>query len=126
LTFILVPKYGDDVQVNAWNWRPTVEFLRAEGVIDDKTSELMTFHGSGAKADAESARRMGVAVERKLQSMGVGERIRSDQSVTGAAKKVAEFHNPDSIDAVDLYSATYEWLAQFKEFCKRCGGFEVR
>jgi len=68
---------------------------------------------------------MAVAVERKLQSMRPGERIRGDLSVTGTPKKAAEFHKPASIDTVDLYSATYEWLVQFKDFCEHCGGFKV-
>jgi hypothetical protein len=85
----------------------------------------MTLNGCGAQADADLARRMAVAVERKLQSMRPGERIGGDLSVTCAPKKVAEFHKPESIDAVDLYSATYEWLIQFKDFCEYCGGFKV-
>jgi hypothetical protein len=125
MSFILVPRQGDDVQVNAWNWRPTIEFLRVEGIIDDETAELLSLNGCGVQADADLARQMAVAVEGKLQSMRPGERIRGDLSVTGAPKKVAEFHKPESIDAVDLYSATYEWLVRFKDFCEYCGGFEV-
>jgi hypothetical protein len=111
--------------VNAWNWRPTIEFLRVEGIIDDETSELLTLNERGAHADADLTRRMAIAVERKLQSMHPGERIRSDLSFTNAPKKLAEFHKPESIDAVDVYSATYEWLVQFKTFCERSGGFRV-
>ena len=125
MSFILVPRQGDDVQVNAWNWRPTIEFLRVEGIIDDETAELLSLNGCRVQADADLARQMAVAVEGKLQSMRPGERIRGDLSVTGAPKKVAEFHKPESIDAVDLYSATYEWLVRFKDFCEYCGGFEV-
>jgi hypothetical protein len=125
MSFILVPKQGEDLQVNAWNWRPTIEFLRVEGIIDDETSELLTLNGRGAHADADLTRRMAIAVERKLQSMHPGERIRSDLSFTNAPKKLAEFHKPESIDAVDVYSATYEWLVQFKTFCERSGGFRV-
>jgi hypothetical protein len=72
MSFILVPRQGDDLEVNAWNWRPTIEFLRVEGIIDDETSELMTLNGCGAQADADLAGRMAVAVERKLQSMHPG------------------------------------------------------
>ena len=124
MSFILVPNHGEDLQINAWNWRPTIEFLRVEGVIDDEASELMT-RNLGAKVDADLAARMAAAVERKLRSMQPGERLLADLSLTGAPKKVAEFHKPETIDPVDLYSATYEWLVEFKNFCERCGGFEV-
>ena len=32
---------------------------------------------------------------------------------------------PHDIDAVDIYSASYEWLGEFVDFCRRSGGFEV-
>jgi hypothetical protein len=31
----------------------------------------------------------------------------------------------DQIDAIDVYSASYEWLAEFRDFSKASGGFEV-
>jgi hypothetical protein len=125
VSFILIPKQGGGLQVNAWNWRPTIEFLRVEGVIDDETSELLTTNGCGAEADADLARRIAHAIESKIQGMRPGERIRADLTVTAAPKRVAEFHKPETIDTIDLYSAKYEWLVQFKDFCERCGGFRV-
>jgi hypothetical protein len=125
LSFILLPNVGEDIKINAWNWRPTIEFLRVEGVIDNETAEQMTTHGSSVTVGADLARRMGAAVGRKLQEMHEGERIRSDLSITAAPKKVALFHKPETIDAVDLYSANYEWLVEFGDFCERCGGFKV-
>jgi len=125
LSFILKPKYGDDLKVNAWNWRPTVEFLRVEGIIDDNMAERMTCHGLYADVGVDLARCIGAAVARRLQSMRPGDRIRGDLSVTDAPKKLAEFHKPETIDEVDLYSANYEWLVEFKDFCESCGGFKV-
>ena len=125
MSFILVPKYGNDIKINAWNWRPTLEFLREEGVIDAEAFELMSLNGCGGKSDADLALRIAVAIDRKLQGMHPGDRIRADLSTTSAPKKVVHFERSDPIDAVDLYSATYEWLVDFKSFCERSGGFEV-
>jgi hypothetical protein len=41
MSFILVPKHGDDVQVNAWNWRPTLELLLREGLISEELHDRM-------------------------------------------------------------------------------------
>src|SRR3979409_1649630 len=41
MSFILIPNQGDDVQVNAWNWRPTLEFLRAQNIITTNHAELL-------------------------------------------------------------------------------------
>ncbi|MDX6577753.1 MAG: hypothetical protein QOE96_3706 [Blastocatellia bacterium] len=71
---------------------------------------------------------MAVAVENQLSTMKPGERMRVDLTVT-AIPKVSQVFGPDTqpddIDAINLYSATYEWLVTFKNFCKRCDGFMV-
>jgi hypothetical protein len=125
MSFILVPKQGVDLQVNAWNWRPTLELLRAENVIDSKTCELMGVQGCGGQADAELCLRIAAVIEDKLKSMHPGERIRADLMITADPKRLAQFGSNEPVDAVNLYSATYEWLTTFKDFCDRCGGFRV-
>jgi hypothetical protein len=42
------------IQINAWNWRSTLEFLDAEKVIDAEAFELMGLHDWGGKADVIS------------------------------------------------------------------------
>jgi hypothetical protein len=125
MSFILVPEHGEDIKINAWNWRPTIAFLHAEGVIDTETSELMCIHGVGKKVDADLARRISVAIDRKLKGMQPGQRFRADLTITSDPKKIVHFEKSDPIDANDLYSAQYEWLVEFKQFCERCGGFRV-
>jgi hypothetical protein len=128
MTFILVPNKGEDVQINAWNWRPTVEFLRAENIITSDHADLLTCNGCGARVDANLATRMAAAVDDKLSTMKPGERMRADLTVTAAPKTLAVFSpdmKPDDIDANELYSATHEWLATFRDFCRRSDGFLV-
>ena len=50
MTFILVPSQGEDLQVNAWNWRPTLELLLAANVIPEDDHELMGANGCGGEA----------------------------------------------------------------------------
>ena len=128
MTFILVPKHGDEVQINAWNWRPTLELLRNEGLVDAETYERMGAQGCGGKVDDALAHHIADFLERRLADMQPGERIRADLSVTAKAKTI-QVISPgsklDDINANDLYSATYEWFVTFKEFCRSSGGFEV-
>ncbi len=49
MTFILVPEQGEDVQVNAWNWRPTLELLRAEGLLTEENYERMAAVAAAVK-----------------------------------------------------------------------------
>ena len=128
MAFILIPNQGDDVQVNAWNWRPTIEFLRAQNIITTDHAELLGSNGCGARVDADLANRIAAAVENKLSTIAPGDRMRVDLTIT-SNPKVPQVWRPDTqsddIDVTNLYSATYEWLVTFKDFCKRCGGFMV-
>ena len=128
MSFILIPNQGDDVQVNAWNWRPTLEFLRAQNIITTDHAELLGCNGSGARVDADMANRIAAAVENKLSTIAPGDRMRVDLTITSNSKVPQVWGpdtQPDDIDVTNLYSATYEWLVTFKEFCKRCRGFMV-
>lgn len=125
MSFILIPNSGESVHINSWNWRPTLEFLYKKGLIDKENFELLGAQGCGGKVDADSARRIAEVVDSKVNTMKPGDRLRIDGAVTGEPKKKVEFHSKAEIDAIDLYSATYEWLVMFRDFCRICGGFKV-
>ncbi len=128
MSFILLPKQGKDIQVNAWNWRPTLRLMLEAGLIDDQQHELMGANGRGGGVDSETARKIADFLEQRLDRIGPGKRIRADLIATAAPKKKIVF-TPDTrvedIDAVDAHSATYEWLALFRDFCRTCSGFTV-
>jgi hypothetical protein len=128
MSFILVPSHGEELQVNAWNWRPTLELLLAADVISEEDHERMGANGSGGKVDAEQASRIAEAVVHRLGTMNAGERMLANLSVSKEPKKLSEFGpgvNPDDIDENELYSTTYEWLERFSKFCRSSGGFKV-
>lgn len=128
MSFILVPVKGEDLQVNAWNWRPTLELLFAAGVITEEEHKLLGCQGCGAKVDSKKAAQIADAVTEKLYSMNPGQRMLADLSVSSEPKQRAVF-SPDSnakdIDTNELYSTTFEWLDTFIRFCERSGGFKV-
>src|SRR3954471_22684873 len=107
MTFILVPKQGEDLQINAWNWRPTLELLYAERLITEEDYELMGAQGCGGQVDGALARRIADALERRLLSMKPGERIRFDQTKTVKPRVLQVFSpemDPNEIDVNELYS----------------------
>jgi len=125
MSFILIPQHGEDVKVNAWNWRPTLLLLRAANLIDENEYELMGANGCGGSVDAETAGRIAAFLERQFTSMHPSQRIRADLTVTDRPKQLAVFTpetKVEDIDANELYSATYEWLVMFKDFCRTSGG----
>jgi hypothetical protein len=129
MTFILVPKSGEDLQINAWNWRPTLELLREAKLITEEQYEGMGAQGAGGVVDAESAKAIANFVEGKLAEMKSEDRMRADLTVTSEPKALRVFtpngSNSGEADLNDTYSATYERLVTFADFCRRSGGFEV-
>jgi hypothetical protein len=123
-----MPKLGEDLQVNGWNWRPTLELLLAAGVITEQDHEVMGCHGCGGKVDQEKAERIADVVVAKLSSMNPGERMLANLGVSSEPKKLAVFDpslNTNDIDINELYSTTFEWLDTFAKFCRSSNGFKV-
>jgi hypothetical protein len=84
--------------------------------------------GCGALVGDELACRFADVVEQKLIGMSPDHRLLRDQSVTSKPKKTLIL-TPESdiseIDVMDAYSASYEWLVMFRDFCRTSGGFKV-
>lgn len=128
MSFILVPKEGEDLQVNAWNWRPTLELLFDAGVITEEDYDVMECQGCGGEVDRDKADRIADVVVGKLNSMNPGQRMLADLSVSSEPKKLAVFSlnmSADDIDNNELYSATFKWLDTFAKFCRSSKGFKV-
>ena len=128
MAFILIPKNGEEVTINAWNWRPTLELLHNANLIDGDLYERMGTFGREAIVDADTAARIADFLDERVGTMKAGDRIRADLTVTDKAKKPLIFTpgmQTDQIDVVDTYSATYEWLVQFRDFARASGGFEI-
>ena len=106
MSFILVPLNGEQVQVNGWNWRPTLEVLHRENVI--------TLHGG---------------VDRTKDKRDEARRKNPGRWELTDRPKIEVIFTPQlesqEADVNDLYSADYEWLATFRGFCKVSGGFQV-
>jgi hypothetical protein len=78
----------------------------------------MECNGCGGRAYADLANRIADAVESQLVRMFPGQRMLADLPVTSKPKSW-------DLNAPDIYSATYEWLVQFRHFCRRSKGFKV-
>ena len=69
MAFLLVPKSGESLMINAWNWRPTIELLRDAKQLDDDLYERMVTLGREANVDADTARRFADFIDLRLQAM---------------------------------------------------------
>ena len=119
VSFSLVPATGDGIWINAWNWRPTEELVRRTGIVPDGTLELLEF-GIG-EVTAEQALRIAEFLDDYLARLSPKDRVTLDGQVIDEPDTF-EFHRDD---LSRNYSASYEWLAKFRDFCRSSNGFTM-
>jgi len=118
--FALVPERGETIFVNAWNWRPTLELLRAHQILDPESIEMMGYNG-GYPVSAEEAQTIAGVLDRVLAQLGTDDRVLHDLTIT-AEPDTFEFYRDD---LARNYSASAEWLVEFRDFCRAGFGFAV-
>jgi hypothetical protein len=125
--FILEPKSGEDFVVNGWNWRPTMALLIREGVIPaGERSERCLANGCGGEFSLDESLHAAAVLEDLVSKMNAEQRVLPDGEITD---KPIGYHKPISewteADSWNNYSAKYDVLKAFAEFCRRSGGFLV-
>lgn len=114
-----------ELQINAWNWRPTLEIIDTFGIIDKERLELMGINTVGARVSEDEAHRIGEKIRDEILSKLMPQnRILYDLTITEEPDDF-ELYREES-EAWKNYSATYSWLKEFSEFCISSKGFEVR
>jgi hypothetical protein len=69
---------------------------------------------------AEQALRIAEFLDRYLADLTTGQRVPADGTITSEPKTYQLDQEPR-----ELYSATHEWLSQFRDFCRTSGGCTV-
>jgi hypothetical protein len=121
MAYTLKPMVGGDLLVNKWNWHPTIELLIRASIFTAERAEPLRYNCGGDVTEAEAIRVYEFLVS-YLSSMVPGQRLLLDGKTTSEPDTFEVFHGPDWDKN---YSATFEWLQKFRDFCKVCGGFSV-
>lgn len=119
--WILKAPDGADLSVNVWNWRPTLALLARDAVLDAEKLEMLGSNGHWQITPAE-AERVAAFLDVYLSKVPAGGRVRLDGVITTQVDTF-EFYRDD---LARNYSATVDWLAQLRDFCRLAtGGFTV-
>jgi hypothetical protein len=127
MAVILVPIHGEDVQINWWNWRPTVALLVRYRILPDgERADRCLANGCGGYLSEQEAKDAAEAIASLIVTIEPGQSILHDGSVN---KRPTDYSRPISDWDEDewrlAYSAQYDWLKRFETFCRTSGGFEV-
>jgi len=109
---------------NVWNWKATLEVIKSLDIISEGTVRQMSYNATGVKLEAEEAHAIGERIRDEiLPKLAPNKRIFADLTITDAPDDMTLFKDDD--EQWKNYSATYESLKDFSEFCLRSKGFQV-
>ena len=110
------------LDINLWNWRPTIALIALTRLIDAERVDLMGYNGTGVEITEAESRAIGRFLETEvLPALRPGTRLTYDLNVTD----VPDDYKLHRDDFAKNYSASYEWLTRFAQFCGTCSGFRV-
>jgi hypothetical protein len=121
MAYALKPVTGEDLWVNKWNWHPTIELLVRAGIFTGERSEPLHYNCGGDVTEVEVIK-IHEFLSEYLLSTAPGQRLLIDGKTTSEPDTFEMFRGPEWDKN---YSATFEWLQSFRDFCKVCGGFSV-
>jgi hypothetical protein len=103
---------GTRLNVNAWNWRPTLALLERRDLLDPEKLELLGYTVE-VEVTAEEAGRIARFLDGYLADVPADGRVLLDGAVT-TTPDTGELHRDDP---ARNYSATATWLRKFRDFC---------
>ena len=113
-----------EFRANIWNWKPTLEIIKSFDLIDEGKLRQMSYNATGARFSDEEAHTIGAKIRDEiLPKLEPNKRIFSDLSVTDAPDDKTLYKDED--EQWKNYSATYDSLKEFSEFCLKSKGFQV-
>jgi len=113
-----------EFRANIWNWKPTLEVIKSFDIVDEGKLRQMSYTATGATFSDEEAHTIGARIRDEiLPKLEPNKRIFADLSVTDAPDD-GTLHK-DEDEQWKNYSASYDWLKDFSEFCLKSKGFQV-
>jgi hypothetical protein len=126
MSFTLVDLSSENFELaaNVWTWKPTLEIIKSFDILSNGTVRQMEYNATGVKLTKEQAHEIGEKIrDQILPKLEPNKRIFMDLSITDAPDDGTLYRDED--EQWKNYSATYEWLKDFSEFCLKSKGFQV-
>lgn len=126
MSFTLLDLSSENFEFNAnvWNWRTTLEIIKSFDILSEGIIRQMEYNATGVKLEKETAHQIGERIQAEiLPKLEPNKRIFSDLSITDAPDDGTLFKDED--EQWKNYSASYDWLKDFSDFCLKSKGFQV-
>jgi len=115
---------GFEFQANVWHWKTALEIIKSFDLLSESKIKQMSYNATGVKLEKDDAHLIGEKIRDEiLPKLAPNKRIFADLSITDAPDDGTLYRDDD--EQWKNYSADYEWLKEFSEFCLKSKGFQV-
>jgi len=113
-----------EFRANVWNWKTVIEIIKDFDVLSESKIKQMNYNATGVKLNTNEAHLIGDKIRNEiLPKLEPNKRIFADLSITDAPDDGTLYRDED--EQWKNYSADYDWLKDFSEFCLKSKGFQV-
>jgi hypothetical protein len=113
-----------ELSANVWSWKPTLEIIKSLNIISEGKLRQMEYAATGVKIEIEDAHDIGRKIQEKiLPELEPNKRMFMDLSITDTPDDRTIYRDED--EKWKSYSASYDWLKEFSDFCLKSKGFQV-
>lgn len=126
MSFTLLDLGAENFEFNAnvWNWKTALEIIKSFDIVSEGKIKQMNYNATGVKIEREDAHLIGEKIRDEiLPKLAPNKRIFMDLSVTDAPDDGTLYKDED--EQWKNYSANYDWLKDFSDFCLKSKGFQV-
>lgn len=113
-----------EFRANVWNWKTVLEIIKSFDILSENDLRQMNYNGTGVKLARDDAHSIGERIrEEILPQLKPDKRIYADLSITAEPDDGTLYRDGD--EQWKNYSADYEMLRDFSEFCLKSKGFQI-
>lgn len=126
MSFTLIDLSSENFELSSsvWSWKPTLEIIKSLNIISEGKLRQMEYAATGVKIELEDAHDIGRKIQEKiLPQLEPNKRMFMDLSITDAPDDGTIYRDED--EKWKNYSANYDWLKEFSDFCLKSKGFQV-
>lgn len=115
---------GLEFRASAWTWKPALEIIKSFNILDNTDIRRIGQSATGFSITQADAHAIGAKIrEEVLPKLKPNKRIFSDLTITDTPDDGTFYRSHD--EQWKNYSANYQWLEDFADFCLRSKGFQV-
>ena len=109
---------------NVWNWKATLEVIKSFDIVSEGKVRQMSSNATGVSVSGEEAQLIGDKIRQDiLPQLEPNKRIFSNLSITDKPDDGMIYKDKD--EEWKNYSANYNYLDDFSDFCLKSKGFQV-